>query len=85
MLEFDNTTLAKMTAALDWGCKCLSGALDTDENRKRIGAALVSAARSGKRSLEHFIEAAEHEANAIRDSGHSGRNAVDWLRRSIGF
>jgi hypothetical protein len=47
MLEFDNSTLANMTAALDDGCKMLSGASDTARNRKRIGDAIIAAARFG--------------------------------------
>lgn len=65
MLEFDNSTLANMTAALDHGCKMLSGDIDTSENRKRIGDALVSAAKSHKRTLVQLSEVAEHEAAAI--------------------
>ncbi|MCP4615883.1 MAG: hypothetical protein GY844_05560 [Bradyrhizobium sp.] len=65
MLEFDNSTLANMTAALDHGCKLLSGEIDTSENRKRIGDAIIGAAKSQKRTLVHLIEAAEHEAGAI--------------------
>jgi len=84
MLEFDSSTLANMTAALDQGCKSLSGDLDTTENRKRLGAALVSAARSGRRSLVQLTEVVEQEAEAIRAAGQPGIHvAVDWLRRSI--
>jgi hypothetical protein len=65
MLEFDNSTLANMTAALDHGCKMLPGDLDTSENRKRIGDAIVTAARSQKRTLVQLIEVAEYEAASI--------------------
>lgn len=65
MLEFDNSTLANMTAALDHGCKMLAGDIDSSENRKRIGDAIISAAKSHKRSLVHLIEVAEQEAAAI--------------------
>ena len=85
MLEFDSSTVANMTAALDQGCKCLSGDLDTTENRKRLGAALVAAAKSGKRSLIQLTEVIEQEVDAIRAPGQSGIHvAVDLLRRSIG-
>jgi hypothetical protein len=67
MLEFDSSTLANMTAALDHGCKMLSAQFDTAENRKRLGNALVSAARSHKRSLPQLIEVAEGEVAAILD------------------
>ena len=65
MLEFDNSTLANMTAALDHGCKMLSEDFDTSENRKRIGNAIVSAAKSQRRTLVQLSEVAEHEAAAI--------------------
>jgi hypothetical protein len=65
MLEFDSSTLANMTAALDHGCKMLAGDFDTSENRKRIGDAIVTAAKSQKRSLVLLSEVAEHEAAAI--------------------
>ena len=65
MLEFDNSTLANMTAALDHGCKMLSGDFDTSENRKRVGDAIVTAAKSQKRSLVQLSEVAEQEAAAI--------------------
>ncbi|HXI07658.1 MAG: hypothetical protein ACRC1G_21035 [Bradyrhizobium sp.] len=65
MLEFDSSTLANMTAALDHGCKMLAGDIDTSENRKRIGDAIVGAAKSRKRTLVQLIEVAEQEAAAI--------------------
>ena len=65
MLEFDSSTLANMTAALDHGCKMLPPQFDTAENRKRLGNALIAAARSHKRSLPQLIEVAEGEVAAI--------------------
>lgn len=66
MLELDNSTLANMTAALDHGCKMLSGKHDTARNRKRIGNAIVAAAKSYKRSLSQLMEVAESEVSTIR-------------------
>ena len=65
MLEFDSSTLANMTAALDHGCKMLPAQFDTAANRKRLGDAIISAARSYKRSLPQLIEVAEGEVAAI--------------------
>jgi hypothetical protein len=65
MLEFDSSTLANMTAALDYGCKMLSGASDTATNRKRIGDAIIAAARAHRRSLPQVTEVAEREAVTI--------------------
>jgi len=72
MLEFDSSTLANMTAALDDGCKMLSGASDTAKNRKRIGDAIIAAAKSYKRSLPQLTEIAKREAAAI--VGHQGKS-----------
>jgi hypothetical protein len=49
--EFDQTTIANMTAALDFVCKKIPPDKDTDELRKRVGDELVQCARMGKRSL----------------------------------
>ena len=65
MLEFDSSTLANMTAALDHGCKMLPPQFDTAESRKRLGNAIIAAARSHKRSLPQLIEVAEGEVAAI--------------------
>ncbi|MFO1109292.1 MAG: hypothetical protein U1E61_08925 [Bradyrhizobium sp.] len=81
MLEFDSSTLANMTAALDHGCKILSGDLDTKENRKRIGDAIVNAAKSDKRSLIQLIEVAVSEAAGITgtpESLRSKRFKLSW-------
>jgi len=75
MLEFDSSTLANMTAALDHGCKMLPVQFDTAENRKRLGNAIVAAARSYKRSLAQLTEVAEGEVAAIL-----GRSDAPFVR-----
>lgn len=81
MLEFDNNTLANMTAALDHGCKLLPRNLHTAANRKRIGDAIVGAARSGRRTLHDLIEVARHEVEAIIGPKPSViRTITDWFR-----
>jgi hypothetical protein len=75
MLEFDSSTLANMTAALDHGCKMLPTQFDTAENRKRLGKAIVAAARSYKRSLPQLTEVAEGEVAAIL-----GRSDAPFVR-----
>ena len=77
MLEFESSTLANMTAALETGCKMLSGDFDTPENRKRIGDALIGAARLRKSSLLHLTEVAQEEAAAIIEgSWTSGAGSI---------
>jgi hypothetical protein len=49
--EFDQTTIANMTAALDFVCKKIPADKDTNELRKRIGDELIRCARTGRRSL----------------------------------
>jgi len=51
LTEFDQTTIANMTAALDFVCKKIPADKDSNELRKRIGDELVRCARMGRRSL----------------------------------
>jgi hypothetical protein len=67
-----------MTAALDDGCKMLSGASDTARNRKRIGDAIIAAARFYKRSLPQLTEVAQREAAAI--VGHQEKSFFAHLK-----
>jgi len=85
MLEFDTSTLANMTAALEHGCKLLRGEFDTAGNRKRLGDAIISAARSHKRSLSQLIEVAEDEVAAIPGQpGKSfGGSILQGLKRIV--
>jgi hypothetical protein len=82
MLEFDNSTLANMTAALDDACKKLSRNLNTSENRKRVGDALIRAANAGNRTLIQFTEIAQREVKLISGSRLStAQSALNWIRR----
>ena len=85
MLEFDNSTLANMTAALEHGCKMLPAAFDTAENRRRLGEAIVAAARSYKRSLPQLIEVVQDEVAAIagRTNAPFASSILQRLRRII--
>jgi hypothetical protein len=85
MLEFDTSTLANMTAALEQGCKLLPVEFDTAENRKRLGDAIISAARSHKRSLSQLTEVVADEVAAIHGkSGRSfGGSLLQGLKRII--
>lgn len=81
MLEFDNNTLANMSAALDQACKLLSTELDTTDNRKRIGDAIVGAAKSGRRTLVEFEDVAHREVEIILGPRSSRVRAfLDWFR-----
>ena len=84
MPELDNDTLVNMMAALDLGCRHLSGNFDTAQNRTRISDAIVGAATSGKRTLAQFIDVAMHEVVAIMGPKPSAIQAmIGWLKRCI--
>jgi hypothetical protein len=51
LTEFDQNTIANMTAALDYICKKIPVERDSNELRKRIAEELMQSARSGKRSV----------------------------------
>ena len=51
LTEFDQNTIANMTAALDYVCKKVPADKDSTELRKRIADELMQCARSGKRSV----------------------------------
>ena len=49
--EFDQNTIANMTAALDHVCRRIPADRDSDELRKRIANELLRCAGLGKRTL----------------------------------
>jgi hypothetical protein len=51
LTEFDQTTIANMTAALDYICKRIPAYKDSNELRKRIADELMQCARTGRRTL----------------------------------
>jgi hypothetical protein len=54
LIEYDQTTLANMTAALDSVCKKLSADRDSPQLRKRIADAMIKVAGEGRRSFADF-------------------------------
>lgn len=54
MLSFDQTTLANMTAALEYVCLKLPVERDNPKIRKHIAEEIVAAADGGRRSLTDF-------------------------------
>lgn len=57
LLQFDQNTVAKMTAALEFVCKKIPADNDTSETRKRIADAMLAAAKDGNRSYADFQNA----------------------------
>jgi hypothetical protein len=80
LTEFDQTTIANMTAALDFVCKKIPADKDTNELRKRIGDGLVQCARSGKRSLIELQEAGMKVMNESATPSRSGWFGWIWPR-----
>jgi hypothetical protein len=54
LIEFDQTTMANMTAALDAVCKRIPPEKDSHEVRKRIADAMVACAKSRRHTLVDF-------------------------------
>lgn len=54
LIEYDQTTLANMTAALDSVCKKISVGQDSPELRRRIADAMIKVARDGRRTFVDF-------------------------------
>jgi hypothetical protein len=58
LTEFDQSTIANMTAALDFVCKKIAADQDSNEElRKRIADKLMHCARTGRHSLADFEKA----------------------------
>jgi hypothetical protein len=54
LTEFDQNTIAHLTAALEHVCKRIPPEEDTHELRKRIGAAMIECAKNGLRTFVDF-------------------------------
>jgi len=74
LIEFDQNTLANMTAALESVCKKLPGDRDNHDNRKSIADAMIACARSGKRSYLDLKDAGDAALKQLMRSSKSG-----WL------
>ena len=48
LIEFDQNTVANMTAALEYVCKKIPADKDTHELRKRLGDAMIRSANFGR-------------------------------------
>jgi hypothetical protein len=78
LTEFDQTTIANMTAALDFVCKKIPADRDTNKLRKRIGDELIRCARAGRRSL---IDLQHAGMQVLEESARQTRsNWFGWLR-----
>jgi hypothetical protein len=57
LTEFDQNTIANMTAALEYVCKRIPPEKDTSDLRKQIGTAMIECANEGRRTLIDFQNA----------------------------
>ena len=57
LTEFDQNTIANITAALEYVCRKIPADKDSLEMRKRIADAMVACGRDGKRTLVDFQNA----------------------------
>ena len=54
LIDFDQNTMANMTAALEYVCKKIPADKDSHETRKRIADAMVASAKAGNRGYVDF-------------------------------
>jgi len=74
LTEFDQNTIANMTAALDYVCKKIPADEDSNELRKRITDELIRCARSGKRTL---IDLQDAELQVVKKTTKPAR--FNWF------
>ena len=79
LIEFDQNTLANMTAALESVCRKLPSDKDNSEVRKKIADALVACAKAGRRNYADFESAG---AQALHELTRPDRSKwTSWLKR----
>jgi hypothetical protein len=76
LTEFDQNTIASMTAALEYVCKKIPVDKDSHELRKQLGDAMTRAARSGTRTLTDFQNVG---LQALKETAPPPRSS--WLGR----
>lgn len=79
LIEFDQSTIANMTAALEYVCKKIPADKDGYEVRRRIADAMVDCGQAGRRTLVDFQEAG---MKALEESVRPPRFNWFGLRRS---
>jgi ketopantoate reductase len=79
LTEFDQSTIANMTAALDFVCKKIAADRDSNELRKRIADELMHCARTDRHSLVDFEKAG---MKIVEDAARHDRSS--WLAWLLG-
>ena len=75
LTEFDQSTIANMTAALEHVCKKIPADKDTHELRKQVADEIIACARAGRRTLIDFQDAGSRIVVDLT------RPAQSWWRR----
>jgi hypothetical protein len=78
LTEFDQSTIANMTAALDFVCRKIPADRDTNELRKCIADELVRCARIGRRTVTELEQAG---MKIISESAKPTKSSWFSLRR----
>ena len=76
LTEFDQNTIANMTAALEFVCKRIPADLDTHELRKQLSSSIISAANNGASGYVDFQNAGLKALDGILRPPKS-----NWLSR----
>jgi hypothetical protein len=79
LAEFDQSTIANMTAALDYVCKKIPAGRDGNELRKQIADELIRCARMGRRSVIDLQQAGIKIVNEAATQTKSGW--FGWWRK----
>jgi hypothetical protein len=80
LTEFDQNTIANMTAALDFVCKKIAADRDSNELRKRIADELMRCARTGSHTLAELEKAGMKILDDAAKPNHFDRSA--WWRKN---
>jgi hypothetical protein len=69
VLSLDQSTVANMTAALEFVCKQIPPEKDSHETRKAVADAMLTSAQAGMRSLAQFQEIGFSKLKEITQPG----------------
>jgi hypothetical protein len=83
LAEFDQGTIANMTAALDYVCKKIPTERDGNELRKQIADELIRCARMGRRSMTELQQAGIKIVEEVGKPTRSGWFGRWWKRSSL--
>jgi hypothetical protein len=80
LTNFDQNTIANMTAALEYVCKKIPPDKDTQELRRRIGDMIIASASNGRRSL---IDLRGSRLEGVGGGRAATEKHLVWLRSAV--